>query len=392
MLNEEVLEKIVNMIKSININLGLIQEINNYDLNQSVTPSFLTQWLKEELKKMADIYNEENLKNNNDYKYLGFVINKIDSFVQNFKIDDPELDKKIKEIKNTNSELLRKLKPSIYDYYFENLSKIVNILENLVNRGFLDEEVIDIENLNKYNKALSEYEKLLEETDMISSEINEFDKFNLNELLEKNLEKINNNFKSILFNILENDSLSLTDQDRYFKLKQIIEKEGYDYILNRNIINFEIISGDIRNELNDELKSLVAELREIYDLYKSKKLDRSHLEIDITLNDKPASKRDYNIEIPNFINEAYDKKKKQKLENFQNRADNLESEYIKEGKLTIGMLKVLKKLRSKITKEQGSKTNLISNFRFRKELTTSKIQRKNPHLYIKNSNSNNKKL
>lgn len=392
MLNDDILERIVNMIKSININLGLIQEINHYDLNKNAQSNFITQWLKEELKKMADIYNGENLKNNSDYKYLGFVINKIDSFVQNFKIDDPELDKKIREIKNTNSELLRKLKPSIYDYYFENLRKISNILENLVNRGFLDEDVIDIENLNKYNKALSEYEKLLEQIDMISSEINEYDKFNLNESLEKNLEKINNNFKSILFNILENDSASLTDRDRYLKLKQIIEKENYDYILNRNVINFEIISGDVRNELNDELKSLVVELREIYDLYKSKKIDRSHLEIDITLNDKPASKRDYNIEIPNFINEAYDKKKKQKLENFQNRADELEVKYSKDGKLTIGMLKILKKLRSNIKKEQSSKTSLISNFSFIKNVGTGKVQRKNPHLYIKNSNSNNKKF
>lgn len=388
MLSEDVLEKIVNMIKSININLSIIEEISKKILNNQVvdkdysTFNLPVEWLKEENKKMADIYNQEKLKNNDEYKYLGLIINKIDFFVNNFRIDDLELDKKILGIQNTNNELLKKLKPTTYDFYIENLRKISSMLENLIRNGFLDDEKIDVQKLKQYNKTLKEYHKLLEQIGVVIAELSTTDGVALKNLLEVNYQKVNDIFKNILLNILDNDSICLVDMDKYSKIENLINNEDYDYILDRNIMDFEITNGDIRNYLSSSIKNVANRLYEIFDIYKSKKIDKTKVQIDYALDDGTKTPN-YDIDLIPFINYEYGKKREEALKKIENKAYDLEQKHSKEGNLTVGVLRKLKQIKEKIEQEKSKKNLIVSKFQLLGKVKKGKLQRNNVFQNIK---------
>ena len=92
MLSDDILEKIIYSIKSINLNLSTIQEIKNKikKQNNSIENkdgfNILVVWLKDEIEKIREIHYQINLKKDEKAMYLAIIINKLSIFVNNFSI------------------------------------------------------------------------------------------------------------------------------------------------------------------------------------------------------------------------------------------------------------------------------------------------------------------
>ena len=398
MLSDDILEKIIYSIKSINLNLSTIQEIKNKikKQNNSIENkdgfNILVVWLKDEIEKIREIHYQINLKKDEKAMYLAIIINKLSIFVNNFSINDPNFDNKIEELQNSNNQLLNKLSPDIYNNYFDNLNKIEKSFEKLLHNGFLSER-IDYNKIFNYNEILKQYSDLLKQYNNVENDLNNSDRVDLKNLLISNYNNIEELYKRILLNILDNDSVFFIDINLFNKIKSLINDGNYDYLLSKNLLSFEITNKNIRVDLDNELKILIDDMSFIINTYRSRKMDKNNLVIDHSIdNDKKNKNNNLNdIDLPAFINEVYDRKRKEGLKKYQLDADKLEHKLTSDGNLTVGKLKTLKKIRNMIKKVGAGRKKAVSKFKINKLPLNFKLQKDFSYKNIQKGKIPNKK-
>ena len=400
MLSDDILEKIIYSIKSINLNLSTIQEIKNKikKENNSIENkdgfNILVVWLKDEIEKIREIHYQINLKKDEKAMYLAIIINKLSIFVNNFSINDPNFDKKIEDLQNSNKQLLNKLSPDIYNNYFDNLNKIEKSFEKLLHNGFLSER-IDYNKIFNYNEILKQYSDLLKQYNNVENDLNNSDRVDLKNLLISNYNNIEELYKRILLNILDNDSVFFIDINLFNKIKSLINDGNYDYLLSKNLLSFEITNKNIRVDLDNELKILIDDMSFIINTYRSRKMDKNNLVIDHSIDNDKKNKNNNNnlndIDLPAFVNEVYDRKRKEGLKKYQLDADKLEHKLTSDGNLTVGKLKTLKKIRNMIKKVGAGRKKAVSKFKINKLPLNFKLQKDFSYKNIQKGKIPNKK-
>lgn len=104
------------------------------------------------------------------------------------------------------------------------------------------------------------------------------------------------------------------------KLKKHVDNENYEPILRTNMVNKLISNGLRRKDVTNNYNMLIESLDKIVDRYKDNKVNRSNTKIDVEIPEKEIPK-DYEIDIPAFIEENYDEHKRDRKRNYDDSFD-----------------------------------------------------------------------
>ena len=170
------------------------------------------------------------------------------------------------------------------------------------------------------------------------------------------------------------------------KLNREVNSNNYSSILNTSMVNKVINDSKRRKTLVGNFEMLINSINRIVDRYKGCKANKKNISIDVEMSDV-GKREDYDIDIPQFIEDNYNEKRSMDSVN-----DN--DNYDKKLNKLITRFEILKRKINRIEIEKGSlpKEEVILYNRLESELDELKKGKKNTIKFNYYYNKLNKKI
>ena len=289
-----------------------------------------------------------------------------------------------------------------FNKFFEDLKSISRNLNGINSEYFLRDSEFTKESLINYENILNKYRNIIDGINEIKSDMKSDEFENLLLDLNINYSGLKANLNKI-YNEIINSNIDIAEP-LLNKLKKHVDNENYEPILRTNMVNKLISNGLRRKDVTNNYNMLIESLDKIVDRYKDNKVNRSNTKIDVEIPEKEIPK-DYEIDIPAFIEENYDEHKRDRKRNYDDSYDTKVAGFIarfeilkrrlqNKRSLTKEDVKLFNKLESELDIIKGRNRTFVSGLRFNyyyKKLNKNiKLSRKNNYKQVTNDTKKRK--
>ena len=283
--------------------------------------------------------------------------------------------KRLKEEINKNSS---------FNKFFEDIKSVSRNLLSINNDWFLRDSNITKNYLETYEKILIKYRKIISNINEIRSDMSNDNFECLNLDLSINFSALKANINEIYKEILKSN-IDIAEPIMN-KLNREVNSNNYSSILNTSMVNKVINDSKRRKTLVGNFEMLINSINRIVDRYKGCKANKKNISIDVEMSDV-GKREDYDIDIPQFIEDNYNEKRSMDSVN-----DN--DNYDKKLNKLITRFEILKRKLNRIEIEKGSlpKEEVILYNRLESELDELKKGKKNTIKFNYYYNKLNKRI
>ena len=372
----ENMSSIENILNSLEESIGILIECMseprevplNFDMFSSIVPN---------IKKLEGYSNNKLGELGMSLRFAVAHLNKV--FDGKKSINSNELDSVVKCL-NDIKTLKNKVNSNIpYNKFFEELKSISRSLNGISTEYFLKDSNTTKNYLEIYENLLSKYKRIIGSINELRSDMKSNDFENMKLDLNINYNALRANLNEMYREILVSN-IDIADP-LLNKIKNEVSYENYESVLKNSMVNKIINNGLRRKEIINNFDMLLDSLNKIVDRYKDCKVDKSKIKIDIEIlnNGNNETHNDYDIDIPRFIEDNYDKHRESvsshqlnnqnvsydsKVERFIARFAVLKRKFQNKKSLTKEEVRLYNKLESELDSLKKGKGSFISELKF----------------------------
>lgn len=396
------LENIGTILKKLEYNIGILTEALKKEEMVSLINNDIFKSIINSIKELEK-YDNKNLKGL--FAYYRLTIHHLNLTFSNKEYINQEDIAKVNACLIDIKKLLNIVNVNLpYDKFISDLKNILRNLKSVNIDSGLTYNFISKDILRNYENIIIKYRNLISEISEIKPymNINDFEAFKLD--LNINYSALMANLNEIYIEIINSNS-NIADP-LMNKLKSDVNNGNYDSILKTSMVNKVIDNHQRRHQLSNNLDILIESLNVIINRYEFSKVDKRKTNIDVEYLDDDKNE-DYGIDIPQFIEDNYNKHKKnqnnsyryleydKKISAFIARFEILKRKLERKKSLTKEEVKIYNKLESELELLKKNDTNrFISSIKFNyyyKALNKKiKLSRKNKFKQVINSNKKRK--